>query len=152
MIPHFTLAEFIRSDVAIFRGIDNTLPPELEADAVLTLEMMERIRAHLSDVAGKDIPIRINSGYRSPEVNAAVRSAPTSDHPKACAVDFVAPEFGTPMEVCKALAPMISVLRIGQLIYEFGLWTHVSTLVPANPVNRIISIGHAGAFPGIVGV
>ena len=79
-------------------------------------------------------------------------SSSTSDHPKACAADFTAPVFGTPLQVAQALAPVVSTLGIGQLIHEFGQWVHISTRQPAKPVNRIISIGRGGVFPGIVGV
>jgi uncharacterized protein YcbK (DUF882 family) len=151
MTPHFTIAEFTRSDVASRKGIDNTLPDELLPAATAALEMMERIRAALSTIAGHDIPIRISSGYRSPALNIIVGSAMTSDHPKACAVDFTAPTFGAPIEVCNALAPRVSELGIGQLIHEFGQWVHVSTRMPPLAINRVITISRAGTLPGIVG-
>lgn len=146
---HFTLAEFTASDTADRRGIDNTLPPELLPTAQATAEMMERIRAHLSKQAGRDIPIEVTSGYRCPALNAAIGSSNTSDHPKAMAVDFKAPAFGTPYEVCRALAPRVSELGIGQLIHEFQAWTHASTRAPSNPVNRIITIDKSGTHLGI---
>lgn len=155
MTKHFTLAEFTRSDTAARKNIDNSLPPELEPAAQATLEMMERIREHLSVRAGRDVPIRISSGYRCPSLNLAVGSSSTSDHPRACAVDFTAPSFGTPIEVCRALAPAVSVLGIGQLINEFpsasGGWAHVSTRLPEKAINRIITVSHAGTVAGIVG-
>lgn len=149
--PHFNLAEFVRSDVAARKGIDNTLPEDLEPSAQNTLEMMERIRAKLSALAGRDVPISISSGYRSPAVNLAVGSSSTSDHPKACAVDWTAPSFGTPTEICRALAPLVSELGIGQLINEFpgAGWVHTSTRLPERSINRIITINHAGTRPGI---
>lgn len=36
------------------------------------------------------VPLRLTSGYRSPEHNAAVGGAPDSDHPNGLAGDFVA--------------------------------------------------------------
>lgn len=150
MTEHFTLAEFTRSDTAARRGIDNALPAELVQHALATLEMMERIRAYLSRLAGSEVPIIITSGYRSPQVNMLVGSSSTSDHPKACAVDWRAPSFGTPFEVCQALAPQVGVLGIGQLIHEFGDWIHTSTRMPAKALNRIITISHAGTQVGIL--
>ena len=152
MTPNFTLSEFTRSHAAVRRGLDNTLPHELQPAALATLEMMERIRKHLSGLAGRDVPIQITSGYRAPAVNLAVGSSSTSDHPKAMAVDFVAPSFGTPLQICRAIAPSVSVLGVGQLIHEFGEWVHVSSRIPADPVNRLISIGRGGTLPGIVAV
>jgi zinc D-Ala-D-Ala carboxypeptidase len=82
-----------------------------------------------------------------------VGSKSTSDHPQGHAADFVAPGFGTPTEVARLLAPMVSVLGIGQIILE-GVkgkqWVHVSTHEPENAINRIITITDAGVVPGIV--
>lgn len=150
MTPHFTLAEFCRSDVAARKRIDNTLPPELMPAALRTLEMLERIRAHLSGVARRDVPIIISSGYRCPALNRAIGSSSTSDHPWAAAADWTAPSFGTPKAVCDALAPMIGHLGIGQLIYEWAQWIHTSWCQPRHAYNQIITIGQAGTLPGIV--
>lgn len=152
MTPHFSLAEFCRSDLAARRGIDNTLPAELVPAARQTLEMLERIRQQLSQIAGRDVPILITSGYRCPALNLAIGSSSTSDHPRACAADINARAFGTPLQVCQALAPMVSQLGIGQLIYEFGSWVHVSTRHPEKAISRIITISRAGVMTGIVGV
>lgn len=149
MTPNFSLAEFVRSDTAARRGMDNSLPNDLRPSAMATLEMMERIRAHLSDIAGKSVPIQITSGYRAPAVNLAVGSSSTSDHPKACAVDWIAPTFGDPYAICSALAPHVSQLGIGQLIQEFGSWTHVSTRLPDKLINRVITIDRTGTRAGI---
>ena len=148
-VPHFTLAEFTRSDVAARRGIDNTLPEPLVPAAMATLEMLERIRAYLSKLAGHEVPLLLSSGYRSPALNLAVGSSSTSDHPKAAAADWTAPGFGTPLQICQALAPQVGVLGIGQLIHEFGQWVHCSTLMPAKAANRIITITRAGTRVGI---
>ena len=147
---HFTLAEFTDSDSARRRGIDNDLPIELYTSAHGTAEMMERIRAHLSSIAGKPAPILITSGYRSPSLNRAIGSSDTSDHTQARAVDFKAPMFGSAHAVALALAPVVSVLGIGQLIYEFGSWVHVSTRLPDKVINRIITINKRGVHAGIL--
>lgn len=149
LTPHFTLAEFTASGKAQELGIANTLPPELMPAARQTAEMLERIRAELSLRAGYTTPVQLSSGYRCPAVNAAVGSGPGSDHIRAAAADFTAPSFGTPLQVCRVLAPLVSILSIGQLIYECPTparrWVHVSTRVPAKVVNRVITIGPGGA-------
>ena len=147
--PHFTLEEFERSDTATRLGIDNTVPDELVPEAILTAEMAERIRAHLSALAGREIPMRISSGYRCIALNRALKSSDNGDHPKMAALDFSAPAFGSPLTICKALAPAVDQLGIGQLIHEFGQWVHVSRLRPAKPINRIITLSRAGAQVGI---
>lgn len=149
---HFTMAEFVASDTALRRKINNDLPIELYDNAKATADMLERIRAYLGDKAGKAIPIIITSGWRCPELNRTIGSGDSSDHRKAMAADFRAPAFGDPVEVCKALAPAVSVLGIGQLILEFGKtgWVHVSTHPSDKIINRIITISAAGTQAGIV--
>lgn len=149
---HFSEDEFTASETAARRGIENSLPGGLRPTAVLTCEMMERIRSELSRLAGRDIPISVTSGYRSPKLNRAIGSSDTSDHPRAMAVDFKAPSFGTPYEIASALAPKVSELGIGQLIHEFGSWVHVSTRRPAKDVNRIITVSARGTQVGILRV
>ena len=150
MTAHFTIPEFVRSDLATRRGIDNALPDGLQPAALATLEMLERIRTRLSALARRDVSISISSGYRCTALNAAVGSALTSDHPHAAAADFTAPSFGSPIDICRALAPLVDELGIGQLIHEFGQWCHVSTRIPQRMSNRVITISHAGTVAGIV--
>lgn len=149
LTPHFSRAEFEASDTARRRSINNTLPDELLPSATATCELLERIRKHLSAVAGRDIPITVTSGYRCPALNAAVGGSANSDHTRAQAADFKAPAFGTPYEVCRALAPVVGALDIGQLIHEFGTWVHVSTRRPDKLVNRIITISARGTEVGV---
>lgn len=144
--PHFTLAEFVATQ---HRGIDNTLPQALEGQAAETLAMMERIRSALSAIAGREIPVLILSGYRCPALNKAVGGSEKSDHLKAMAADWHAPAFGAPFEICKALAPRIGALGIGQLIHEYGRWIHTSSRTPALASNRVITITAAGTRLGI---
>ncbi len=143
---HFTLAELTASSKAQQLGLDNTPPPELMPRLVLTAEMLERIRSTL------DAPITVTSGYRGPDVNRAVGGVSSSDHTRGHAADIVAPTYGTPYQIAKALAPLVSVLGIGQLILE-GVkgkqWVHVSTRVPEKVVNRVITITDAGTQLGI---
>lgn len=153
---HFSIDDMQESNIAHERGIDNSIPPELMDNALQTLEMMERVRAKLCELAGRDIPILPSSGHRCPALNWAVRNPKagpgadaTGDHPKAMAMDWTAPRFGTPLEVCRALAPYVDELGIGQLIYE-GTWVHTSWRQQANPVNKIITKVASGYAAGIV--
>lgn len=146
LTPHFTLAELTASNMATRLGLENTPPPELLPRLIRTAEMLERIRTTLA------APVTVTSGYRSAELNRAIGSASTSDHPQGHAADIVVPGYGTPYQVAKALAPLVSVLGIGQLILE-GVkgkqWVHVSTRVPEKTANRVITITDAGAQLGI---
>jgi zinc D-Ala-D-Ala carboxypeptidase len=146
LTPHFTLAELTASRTAKARGIDNSPPPEHIAKLTLTAEMLERIRSTLG------VPVIVTSGYRCMRLNAAVGGVTSSDHARGQAADIVAPAFGTPYEIAKKLAPLVSVLGIGQLILE-GIkgksWVHVSTRMSDKPSNRVITITDAGAKLGI---
>ena len=146
LTPHFSLAELTASTTARRLGIDNTPPPELMPRLVITAEMLERIR----DTLG--VPITVTSGYRGRQVNQAVGGVTSSDHTQGHAADIVAPGYGTPYRIAKTLAPLVSVLGIGQLILE-GVkgkqWVHVSTRVPDKPANRVITITDQGAQLGI---
>ena len=146
LTQHFFLAELTTSTTAQRLGLDNTPAPELLPRLVRTAEMLERIRTTL------DAPVMVTSGYRAPAVNRAVGGVTSSDHAQGHAADFVAPGYGTPYQIAKLLAPLVSTLGIGQLILE-GVkgkqWIHVSTRIPEKTANRIITITDSGAQLGI---
>lgn len=151
-VKNFTLAEFCASDTATRLRIDNGLPEDLEPSAWATLAMLERVRAHLSRKAGKDVPITILSGYRCERLNTAVNGAASSDHVKACAADIRAPAFGRPIDVARELSAHVDAIGIGQLINEFpgpSGWVHVSTKKPSKMINRIITITDQGVTAGV---
>lgn len=146
LTPHFTLAELTASNKAQALGINNTPAEDLLPRLIRLAEMLERIRSTLN------VPIIITSGYRGQALNRAVGGVTSSDHTQGHAADIVAPGYGTPYQVAKALAPMVSVLGIGQIILE-GVkgkqWVHVSTRAPDKVANRVITITDAGAQLGI---
>ncbi len=112
---HFSLAEMTTTGTGIYNQPANSAHMNnLRASAML----MERVR----DLLG-GLPIKVNSAYRSPAVNTAVRGSSTSAHCLGWAVDFVCPAFGSPYEVCKTLAN--SDLVFDQLILEKARWTHI---------------------------
>ena len=145
--PHFTLEELTASSKARELGINNTPPPELMPRLVLVAEMLERIRSTLG------VPVIVTSGYRCEALNVKVGGATTSDHPQGHAADFIAPSYGTASDVATLLAPLVSVLGIGQIILE-GVrgkqWVHVSTRQPEKAINRILTITDKGKSVGIV--
>lgn len=146
LTPHFTLAEMTNSSTAVNRGLDNTPTPEALQRLVLTAQMLERVRAHLQ------APVRVTSGYRSRAVNAAVGGVTSSDHAQGLAADIVAPGYGTPYQIAKALASQINALGIGQIIYESvggSRWVHLSVRVPDKPVNRVITVHGRETLVGI---
>ena len=121
---NFTLKELTKSDTATRLGLDNT-PDEQALENLKTLceKVLQPVREHF----GKSVTV--NSGYRSPESNAAVGGSKTSDHCKGQAADIEI------VGVANAdLAQWImDNLEYTQLILEFytpGIpdsgWVHVS--------------------------
>lgn len=81
--PHFSLAEFTRSDVARELKINNT-PNDghIVKMGHLCVNVLEPVRAHFKR------PVRITSGFRSPALCIAIGSKKTSQHAKGEAADF----------------------------------------------------------------
>jgi zinc D-Ala-D-Ala carboxypeptidase len=79
---NFTLQELTKSDTAIRKGIDNNP----NADQVEKLKTLcERVLQPVRDHFGR---VKVTSGFRSPELCAAIGSSVNSQHAKAEAVDF----------------------------------------------------------------
>jgi hypothetical protein len=137
LTPHFTLAEL----TATSHG-PNPTTPEVEANLKRLAETMEEVRVVLHNN-----PIFISSGYRSPGVNAAVGGATNSAHLSGLACDFTCPGFGTPRDICKTLEPLMTVLGIDQLIWEFQSWVHLGLSAGA-PRMMALTIDNNGTKLG----
>jgi zinc D-Ala-D-Ala carboxypeptidase len=147
--PHFLMAEMTASSTADRLGLRNDPPPELVPRLIRTAEMLERVRTTLG------APVIVTSGYRCEAVNRAVGGVTSSDHTQGHAADIRAPGYGPPLAVAQALAPLVSVLGIGQLIYETvgrSAWVHVSTRTPDQPANRVLTYDGRRYVSGIRGV
>ena len=116
--PNFTLDEFIFSQTATRRGISNDPSPEIIARLASVAHKMESVRV----ICGGR-PIRISSGYRSPELNRAIGGSQNSAHTQGWAVDFTV-SGQTPYDTCKLIEA--SSLGYDQLIQEGGRWVHIS--------------------------
>lgn len=123
--PHFTLQELIRSETAARFRIDNTPPKEVVDNL---RELCGRLLEPLRQIVGQ--PIRINSGYRCPELNTRVRGVKNSQHIIGEAVDIECPAIGN-----HSLYYLIkrSLLVFDQCLYEYGDekdwtkgWIHLS--------------------------
>ncbi len=82
----FSYREFEASATAERKGICNVIASFAVRDAVK--ELVATVLQPLRDKVGH--PLRINSGYRCPELNRAVGGAPTSQHVKGEAADVAA--------------------------------------------------------------
>ena len=147
---HFTLAEFLHSDLALREGIDNDSPPEaaLRDMRNLCVHALEPLRKALGDR-----PLRVTSGYRCPELNKLLKSADTSQHLLGQAADFQVPGMDL-LEVAKVAATR-SLVHFDQLIYE-GRWLHISW--SQTPRRQLLTAGFAvkppqrGYLAGIRGI
>ena len=84
-MKHFTVAEFVRSEKADKRAIDNRLPKELLPNVQA---LVDNVLDPLREAYGK--PITVTSGYRCPALNKAVGGSATSQHISGQAADITA--------------------------------------------------------------
>ena len=92
----------------------------------------------------------ITSGYRCPELNAAVGGASNSAHLFGCAADFVCTA-ATPLDICRAIEPYLVELQIDQLIHENESWVHVGRApAGAQPRYECLTIDGGHTVVGIV--
>ena len=128
--PHFSVDQLIHSDTAVELGISNWPDESALKNLARLAQTLEQVRTLLGH------EIAINSGYRSPALNAAVGGAPRSQHVEGLAADFICPEYGTPLEIVLALAR--SAIVFDQCILEFSSWVHLS--VSESPRERVLTI------------
>lgn len=126
--PNFSLREFTDSATAVARGWENVPPPEVMPTLRATAAGLEAVRALLSWIVGHDVPVIVTSGYRSLRLNREIGSRDTSQHVLGEAVDFRAPQFGTPAQIVATIAG--SAIDYDQVISEStssgARWVHIS--------------------------
>lgn len=138
---HFSLAELTRSSTAARLAIPN-VP---DAGGIILLrrvcaEILEPVRAHFGR------PVRVNSGYRSPALNAAIPgSSLTSEHVKCMAADFEVPGVDN-VTIARWIAGGGLPGGFGQLILEAYTagqpssgWVHCSLRSAAND-NQVMTM------------
>ena len=151
LTTNFSLHELTKSETALRMGFDNT-PGEAETEALRLL--CEKVLQPVRDHYGKGV--KVNSGYRSPESNAAVGGSKTSDHCKGMAADIEIPGVAN----AELAQWIMDNLEYTQLILEFytpGIpdsgWVHIS-FDPANLKKQELTAtkvaGKTQYLPGLV--
>lgn len=133
---HISMKEAVYSNTATRRGIDNT-PGEYELQnmELLARKVFEPLREHV----GK--PIKINSFYRSAELNQAIGGSSKSQHCEGRAID-IDDTYGH-MSNADMYTFIKENLDFDQMIWEFGTeenpnWVHVSYIDPETNRNRCL--------------
>ena len=151
LTKNFTLSELTKSETALRRGLDNEPTQEvISALQLLAVNVLQPVRDHYTK------GVKVNSGYRSPEVNAAVGGSRTSDHCKGQAADIEIPGVAN-AELAEYIKDK---LQFTQLILEFytqGVpdsgWVHVS-YDPSNLKKQVMTAvrrdGKTVYLPGLV--
>ncbi len=131
---NFVLSEVTRSNTAKRLGIDN-VPKDAH------MKNMQRIITNLIQPMRNDLgPIRITSGYRSPNLNRAIGGSSKSQHCKGEALDL---QFWKEGKMCnKEIYDWIieSGLSFDQIINEFDFsWIHLSLVQKGNRKQVLIA-------------
>jgi hypothetical protein len=151
LTKNFTLSELTKSETALRKGLDNEPTQEIiSALQLLAVNVLQPVRDHYAK------GVKVNSGYRSPEVNASVGGSKTSDHCKGQAADIEIPGVAN-AELAEYIKDK---LQFTQLILEFytqGVpdsgWVHVS-YDPSNLKKQVMTAvrrdGKTVYLPGLV--
>jgi len=121
---NFSLEEMTKSETALRHGMDNTpKAAEIANLVVLCEKVLQPVRDHYQK------GVKVNSGYRAPEVNAKVGGSKTSDHCKGMAADIEIP--GVPNhELAEWISKNLSFTQVILEFYTPGVpdsgWVHVS--------------------------
>ncbi|CAJ0592262.1 unnamed protein product [Cylicocyclus nassatus] len=145
-IKHFTLEELTDSATAKRLHINNTpSSAEIVALTALCVNVLEPLRKHWGG------PILVNSGYRSPALNAAVKGATASQHMKGEAADIRASKASDNMRLYHTLRTLFPYDQIIAEEYDVATgqcgWVHVSFRSTGCRKNALIKYkGKKGYF------
>jgi uncharacterized protein YcbK (DUF882 family) len=130
LTKNFTLAEMTKSETALRHGLENNPgEQELAAMKLLAEKVLQPVRDHF----GRGV--KVNSGFRHPDVNQKVGGSRNSDHTRGQAADIEIP--GIPN--ADLAQWIVDNLEFRQCILEFytpGVpdsgWVHVSYVAEDN--------------------
>lgn len=132
-MKYFTIAELCRSNTADRLGIDNRCKKE---HVVNLTALVENVLDPLREWYGK--PIMVNSGFRCPALNEAIRGSKTSQHMSGQAADIDTGDRGQNKLLFEYIRKN---LPFDQLIDESNFaWVHVSYRADGNNRNQVLSL------------
>lgn len=144
---NFSLGEFVKSQTALRKGIDNwpTDQDIIDKLQLLCENVLQPVREHYSK------PVSINSGYRCLRLNRALGSKSSSQHVKGEAADI---EIAT-LDNYDLACWIRDNLEFDQIILEFHLrgdprsgWVHVSYKGPDDNRKQCLTINKHGTTVG----
>lgn len=148
---NFSLSEFTKSETAIRKGLDNTPTLQIiENLQKLVDNIIQPVRDHYSK------SVKINSGYRAPEVNASVGGSKTSDHCKGQAADIEIAGVANG-DLAKYIVDNYKFTQVILEFYTQGIpdsgWVHVSydpTDLKCQVLTAVKKDGKTVYLPGLV--
>ena len=133
---NFSLAEMVKSETALRHDMDNT-PGEAEIENLKRLceQVLQPVRDHFAK------GVKVNSGFRAPEVNAKVGGSRTSDHCKGQAADIEIPGVAN-ADLAQWITENLDFTQVILEFYTQGIpdsgWVHVS-YDPANLKKQVLT-------------
>ena len=138
---HLSYKEATHSDYAKQYKIANKPSSEdIENMELLAEKVFEPLREWVGE------PIRVNSMFRSPELNSALKGATRSSHMKGQAFDITSMGGKTNLEIFHYI---IENLPFDQLIWEYGAepkWLHVSYVNEKENRGQVLVTKRAGVY------
>jgi len=138
---HISYKEATHSDYAKQYKIANKPSSEdIENMELLAEKVFEPLREWVGE------PIRVNSMFRSPELNSALKGATRSSHMKGQAFDITSMGGKTNLEMFHYI---IENLPFDQLIWEYGAepkWLHVSYVNEKENRGQVLVTKRAGVY------
>jgi len=136
LTENFSLAEMVKSETALRQGLDNT-PGDVEIANLKRLaeNVLQPVRNHYKR------GVKVNSGFRHPNVNAAVGGSRTSDHCKGQAADIEIPGVAN-ADLAEWIKDNLEFTQLILEAYTKGVpdsgWVHVS-YDPANLKKQVLT-------------
>ena len=151
LTTNFSLAEMTRSDTALRLDLPNTPSQEQITNMQeLAFNVLQKVRDHFAK------GVKVNSGFRHPDVNAKVGGSKTSDHCKGMAADIEIPGVAN-ADLAQWIVDNCDFRQVILEFYTPGIpdsgWEHVS-YNPADNKKQVLTAtkkdGKTVYLPGLV--